>query len=63
MSNLLKIVAVIILAFIAVTVVTTMVQAIWKLVFPLLIIGTVGYIVYRVVTPKSIGGRRGGILP
>lgn len=58
MSSLMKIVAVVILGLVAISLVQYLVGALMKLVLPLLIIGTVVYIVVKIASPNSLGGGR-----
>ncbi|MBN8691284.1 MAG: hypothetical protein J0L72_10940 [Armatimonadetes bacterium] len=64
MDNLLKIVVIGFLGIIGAMVAIQLVKGLIGLLMPLLVIGAAGYVVYRLVKPKSsLGGRGGGYLP
>lgn len=62
-KGILRVVVTVILAIIVVMAILNFVQSILGLIMPLLVIGAVGYGLYRLTRPKSIHGGRGRFLP
>lgn len=58
MSSLMKIVLIVIVGLIAINLAQFLVHTALKLLIPLLIIGTVVYVVVKLASPNSLGGGR-----
>ncbi len=62
-NGILRTVVLVILGIICAMVVINIVKGLLGMLMPLMILGAVGYGVYRLTRPKGIHGGRGGILP
>lgn len=63
MDNLLKVVVLGFLGVIAGLLIFNILKNIVGLLLPFVILGAVGYGIYKLTRPNSLGGGRGGILP
>lgn len=62
-KGLLRTVVLIFVGVIAAIITINILRGILAALMPLLILGAIGYGIYRITRPKSISGGRGGILP